>query len=373
MKTIIYIQYTNPAGYPPLEHSSLLLADSGWQVRFLGTRAFGADELEFPPHRDVTVRLLRFQSPGWLQKLHYLWFVVWCLGTCLVRRPRVMYCSDLLSTPVGVVVWYLLRIPVVYHEHDTAGPPPNRFLRLVHLARRQLARVAKLIVIPNHERLANFERVMTPPRAVCVWNCPNRDEVRSVAKRPSRPFVLWYHGSLSPGQFPLTVIDALALLPDHVCLRFAGYETVGHVGYVREIRKRAEGVGVGKRVEYVGTPPTRNGLFDQAARANVGLALFARQFREPMAGASNKPFDYLACGLAVLVTDTPEWTDMYVRTGCGQAADPESPESIASAVRAWLANPDSAQAMGEAGRQRVLAEWNYETQFEPVKRLLERL
>jgi hypothetical protein len=32
MKRVLYLQYTNPAGYPPLEHSSGILADSGWDA-----------------------------------------------------------------------------------------------------------------------------------------------------------------------------------------------------------------------------------------------------------------------------------------------------------------------------------------------------
>jgi peptidoglycan/xylan/chitin deacetylase (PgdA/CDA1 family) len=37
----------------------------------------------------------------------------------------------------------------------------------------------------------------------------------------------------------------------------------------------------------------------------------------------------------------------------------------------WLVrNPDRMRAMAEAGRQRVLEEWNYERQFAPV---LERM
>lgn len=36
---ILYIQYTNPAGYPPLEHSSRILAQADWEVLFLGTGA----------------------------------------------------------------------------------------------------------------------------------------------------------------------------------------------------------------------------------------------------------------------------------------------------------------------------------------------
>lgn len=371
VRSIVYAQYTNPTGYPPLEHSSRILADAGWKVLFLGTGAFGANDLTFPPHPNVYVRLFRFQPPGWRQKLHYLWFVAWCVGVTAARRPTAVYCSDLFSTPVGLAVWFLFRVPVVYHEHDSPGPPPNRFLALVGQARRRLARAAFACVVPNEQRRERFDAELRPRRSVCVWNCPTRGEVKPASERPGGVFTLWYHGSLTPGQFPLTVVDALARLPDAVRLRFAGYETIGHVGFVRELLERAERAGVGHRVEYAGTPPTRAELYALAATADVGLTLFARRFREPMAGASNKPFDYLACGLALLLTDTPEWTDLYA--GCSRSADPDSAESIAAAVQAWLADPGSARAMGEIGRRRVLAEWNYESQFEPLKRLLEGL
>lgn len=87
MKRILYIQYTNPAGYPPLEHSSRILADDGWQVLFLGTGALGADRLRFAPHPNIHVRCLGFRNPGWLQKVQYLYFCVWVLGWTLLWRP----------------------------------------------------------------------------------------------------------------------------------------------------------------------------------------------------------------------------------------------------------------------------------------------
>ena len=31
-RSVLYLQYTSPANYPPLEHSSRILADAGWQV-----------------------------------------------------------------------------------------------------------------------------------------------------------------------------------------------------------------------------------------------------------------------------------------------------------------------------------------------------
>ena len=82
-KKILYIQYTNPAGYPPLEHSSRILANEGWDVVFLGTGAKGASNLKFPEHPKIAVLQIPFCEAGWRQKLHYgryfLWVLMWVI------------------------------------------------------------------------------------------------------------------------------------------------------------------------------------------------------------------------------------------------------------------------------------------------------
>ena len=85
-----------------------------------------------------------------------------------------------------------------------------------------------------------------------------------------------------------------------------------------------------------------------------------------MAGASNKPFDYMAAGLALLVSDLPDWTRMFVDPGFARAVDPTSADSLIAALR-WFIRP-SGGAPGMAGRARakIEAEWNYETVFAPI-------
>jgi glycosyltransferase involved in cell wall biosynthesis len=87
---------------------------------------------------------------------------------------------------------------------------------------------------------------------------------------------------------------------------------------------------------------------------------------EAMTGASNKPFDYLACGLALLVSDLPNWREMFVTAGYAQCCNPDDAESIASAIIWFLDHPNQRRQMGRAGRQQVATYWNYETQFLPV-------
>src|SRR5438046_1351214 len=104
---ILYIQYTNPAAYPPLEHSSRILVRNGWHVLFLGIEVPEAHALCFPQHERIMVRQMSSCPPGWRQKLHCLQFCLWVLGWTLRWRPQWVYASDSLSCPVALLLHFL--------------------------------------------------------------------------------------------------------------------------------------------------------------------------------------------------------------------------------------------------------------------------
>jgi glycosyltransferase involved in cell wall biosynthesis len=392
---VLYIQYTNPAGYPPLEHSSRILADRAWEVLFLGTGAHGADALEIPLHANIEVRRWKFVRAGLRQKLHFFAFNVWVLVTAVRWKPKWIYASDILACPAAFVL-KRLGFRVLYHEHDSpAGadtpssqllsepsahpsqrPAPSFFQRFLLWSRTKLARRADLCVLPNEKRAALFtEQTETSCPVICVWNCASREEAAVQSTKPSDEFVVFYHGSLVPSRLPLQVIDALAQLPESIRFEFAGYKTVGHPDFVSELLKRATRNGISDRVRYFGVAPRRDALLAACRRAHVGLALMpltsSDTNEQTMLGASNKPFDYFACELALLVSDLPDWNEMFVKPAYARACNPEDPESIATALRWFVEHPNETRAMGEHGRQRVLQEWNYEKQFEPVLCALE--
>jgi glycosyltransferase involved in cell wall biosynthesis len=140
------------------------------------------------------------------------------------------------------------------------------------------------------------------------------------------------------------------------------------------IRQTASELGISDHVKILGTIPLRQDLMRICATCDAGLSLMLIPHTdvnlENMAGASNKPFDYLACGLAVLVSRLPRWQELFVDTGCGLDCDPSDPDSVAAALQQFCEHPDKLRAMGERGRQRILSEWNYEAQFQPVFQLL---
>ena len=378
-RRVLYVQYTNPAAYPPVDHGAQLLAAVGFQVLVLGTRnaADATGGLALTEHADVRVRTINLVSGGWLQKLHYLGFGAWTFMWVLRWRPEWLYASD---PPACLFALLLRRIPgirVVYHEHDSpsAAVAANRagslFLRIIMWARRRLARQCDIVVLPNEQRAAAYRQVTGRQHTLTVWNCPLRRDI-SAARQPARrdSLRLLYHGSIVPARLPPAVIEALVDLPDGVSLDIVGYETAGHPTYVRDLQELADRLGVGARVRFHGVLATRAELLQLCSQCDVGLALLPRDSSDvnemAMVGASNKPFDYMACGLPLLVSDLEAWRSTYVEPGFGLSCDPSSPQSISEALAWLLEHPEARAGMGERGRTKISTEWNYEGLFAPV-------
>ena len=356
-----------------------MLADRGWEVLFLGSGASGeADAFQFVDHPRIRTERWRYSGPGWRQKAHYAGFCLWTLWRAWRSGARWIYASDPLACPAAWLASYLPGRRVIYHEHDspsvTDGSP---FFRRILGVRHRLCQRAAAVVLPNAERARVFSEAIRPAGPVLtVWNCPERHEVcarLSPSPSPAEP-VLFYHGSLNPARLPLAVLRALLLVPGRPRLHFAGYTTSGHRDFLDTFLAEAARLGLADRVKYLGAPATRAELLGLCSQASLGLAFMPAASGDlnmrAMTGASNKPFDYLACGLGLLVSDLPDWRAMFVDPGYARACNPEDPHSIAQAVAWFLTHPQEAAAARVRGRQRILDEWNYETQFVPVQRFM---
>jgi glycosyltransferase involved in cell wall biosynthesis len=382
-RRILYMQYTNPAGYPPLEHSSRILADAGWDVLFLGTSAHGVETLDFPPHPNIKVRRWKFQEPGFWQKLHFLAFYSWVIVTAIWWRPKWIYASDMLVCPIALAL-KRLGFRVLYHEHDSPNPEVRNqmsvgsrvspFRRLLMWTRKRLARRADVCVLPNEQRVEMFkEQTGREGPTFCVWNCPRREEALT-PNQSAGQMTLYYHGNISAELLPEVLLEALLQVPEMRMLAI-GYATAGNEDYPGRFRDRTAKLGMTNRVELLDALP-RSELLNRARQCSIGWACVPRESNNfnflTMVGASNKAFDYLACGLQLLVSDLPDWNAMFLPFALARACDPCDADSIAAALRLFIEYPQESKAMGERGRQCVLEHWNYQKQFECVLRELEK-
>jgi glycosyltransferase involved in cell wall biosynthesis len=377
-KRILYLQFTNPANYPPLEHSSRILAGQGWDVLFLGTAALRASDLQFRSCSQIQVKKMPLAT-GARQKIQYACFFVWALYWTFRWRPRWIYASDPLACPIVWLMQKLFGVRVLYHEHDSPSlaQPQSAFMRAVVACRNKLAREAALCVLPQADRLRHFtETTNRAGPTVCVWNCPSRKEAQHGAVAPKdMPLILYYHGSIGRSRLPPTVLIAAMRFRRAVRLRIAGYETVGSIGYVRELMSLAEKQGLSDIIDVLGTITLRRDMLRSALQSHVGLSLMPKEADDSnlryMVGASNKPFDYMACGLPLLVSNLPDWTSTFVAPGWALNCDPDDDGSIQDALQWFLDHPAERREMGRKGQAKIKSEWNYETMFSDVLMKLE--
>lgn len=374
------MQFTNPAGYPPLQHSAHMLADAGWDVLFLGAAADGSHTLVLPSHPNICVRRLRSFGNGLLQRANYAVFISWVLFSTIIWKPRWIYASDAMGCLPTILAQNMMGCKVAYHEHDTPSYAKNLSIlqRMIRRARDRLARTADLVIVPQHDRLevllSETGRLGT---SLCVWNCPAISEVMSPivsSKDPEIPIRFYFHGSINATRLPDSILEALARSSESATLTIVGYETVGSKGYINKFLTRATALGLGGRVIYSGAQ-SRTDTLRFAAQADVGLALMPKCTADlnmlHMVGASNKPFDYLAMRTLPIVSDLPDWRRAFVDPGFAIACDPYDVDNLTEAFAWCVTNPSKVQEMAEAGAQMILKEWNYEKQFADTKRLLQ--
>ena len=260
------------------------------------------------------------------------------------------------------------------------------FQRMVMGARERLAREVELCVLPNEERVDIFKRQTSTNQPVeCVWNVPGLKEIGPRKPKPNlqTPLKLFYGGSLAPARLSPLVLQEIIKLAGQIELEIVGYATYAAQKYIESVVSMNKETGR-KTITYHGALSRRSELLAVADSCEAALCLMPMSSQDlnmrTMAGASNKPFDAMARGLAVVVSDIPEWKKLYLPgdnheggkgyrisdMGYGIAINPERVDSIKAGFNWMLSNREKLWEMGERGRQKIQSEWNYERLFQPV-------
>ncbi len=367
---ILFIQATDAAALPPIIHAAMLMAESGWNVTVLTAPVEGTN-LVFAAHPRIDIHALPKRPSHVMSKLNYLCYAARAIRLARSIRPDVVYASDQLGAGPGLLAAKATGARLVYHEHDS--PAPGAIGSVLRRLRAAAARQADLVIFPNDERarLAQAGIGFSADRLRVIWNMPRRSEMPPARDRPDAPMIVYYHGNISPALLPETSVSAVRRFNGAVQLQVVGYEAPGSVGYIDRLQRHGTTEDGQQLVKYLGLS-SRDELLAAAAQAHVGLALMPPSTSDVnmqhMTGASNKIFDYMAAGLATLVSDLPDWRRQFVATGFARACDPTSTDSVAAALSWFRDNPELRREMSARNRAKILADWNYDTAFVSVIR-----
>lgn len=324
MKRRIAILHWLPAEmYPPLLNMTRYFAGTGkWELTLFTT----ANHLGRPAFEQPDVRIHRGSAPGVLGRWRRLWaYAVWQLTTLarlLILRPDVVvYIEPQSSFPIYLLSFFRRRLPLFIHHHEYHEP--KQFLRPGMTMARWFHRLEKSRLFPrahwisqtNEDRLRLFLGDHPGVRPETGRVLPNYPPASWLAgpnrawERGGLPLRMVYVGSVSlRDTFIAEMVEWVTRQPPgSVELHIYAYNLDAET---REFLIRNSSVAVRFHAEGIEYDDLPHVLRDY----HVGLILYRARTLNYRFNASNKLFEYLACGLDVIFPSTMEGVKPYARS-----------------------------------------------------------
>lgn len=192
------------------------------------------------------------------------------------------------------------------------------------------------------------------------------------APPPCAPPALGYLARLCPMKGLGTLIDAYLLLRkdgkhDNLHLRLAGTCTAADDAYVAGLRERLAQAGVSEEVEFFPNLDREAKIeFLRELTVFSVPATYGEAFGLYVAEA-------MAAGVPVVQPRHAAFPEIIEMTGGGVLCEPDDPASLAAQIEALFADPATAKAMGERGRQAAFDRFSVERMAAEVLDLVERV
>jgi len=327
--------------------------------------------LYLPPALGRLNRLVNFPyffNPVWIYNI---------LSVCWRTRPDVILVRDLPLSLTGIFAGRMLSIPVVLDIaenypamlHDTwrFGPfrPWNVFVRNPKIAewveRCALAHADHVIVVVE-ESAARLVRLGLDRSKISVVSntpaCGRTDSLSQVRRPPDMPWgdpLLIYLGNLEPGRGVETLIAALPRVLQMAPR--AHLVIIGTGSQSDSLRGQAYQLQVEQSITFLGWVPYE---LAQSYLVHADICVVPHDSTDSNnTTISNKVFDYMAAGKAVVVSDSPPTARVVRSVGCGLIFPAGDSCALAENVGELL-SPSNRYKMGQKGRNAIRCEYNWE-------------
>lgn len=288
------------------------------------------------------------------------------------------------STNIGALIGYdspgiaamaaaRFRGFTICHFHEYPKVPGNEGLKVdaQHRVARRIARSSNITVMPDVYRaaaLAAEDRLERSP--MVVRNCPRKLAQLPIGRLSKAftgkqgRFTVLFQGAVSENYYADKIIESMPWWPAESVMVFLGPTTSALKQRLLGIAREA---GVAERLVLLQQVPYSD-LFGYTVDADLGLTMIKPHTFNfaHMAGASNKRYEFMACGIPQITNHGPGMRELVEESGVGLCVDPEIPEEIGRQVTYLLVNEPLRRKMGEQGRRLHLEEYNYEVQFAGV-------
>ena len=377
------ILYTNPDYYPVTAHAVELLSKK-FDVTLIG-RNQEPTFWSYPDNVSV-LRLGEYSSVKEKEKqsrktklVEYYRFIR--DSARHLQDVSLIYAYDSFGYVAAYLCQGLLhkRIKIVYQNHELSENLPSllSLSGFVERLERRWINKAEIVILPDEDRASYFTKVNALTQSpMIVPNFPPRNLVASIdnwdelIKSRWESKILFYRGTISDVSAMEEMLTASATVSD-AAIRFVGF--LNEAEDIR-LQKIVMEQALAKRFQYLGKLPYQD-LQVHTLKATLGFALYKGidLNRTACVSACQKIYEYAACGLPVIVTDSSNYRNFLGEEIWVKFANPNDSQSVAAAISSILSDFSNYRAICLAARESFESRFNYEAVFEPVVSELKEL
>lgn len=260
-------------------------------------------------------------------------------------RPDIVHVHDLNAVMTGFMIAKLSGAKLIYDSHELwSGSSsiikfPPIVKKPVLYMQRLLARCADVNITVGEQIARDLEKEFGVDKVHVVRNIPElkrgeqRDVFRETFNVSTDKTIILYQGAVAAGRGVETLIQAMPLIYNKGVLVFLGD---GHIK--DKLRLQVEDMGLSGRV-FFHDPVDPSVLLDYTGSADIGVAPIEPICRSYELCLPNKLFEYIHAGLATIVSELPEMSNLVKIYGVGTTFKNNDPESLAEAINFYLDNP----------------------------------
>lgn len=287
------------------------------------------------------------------------------------ERAAVYHFHDIDFIPWAVLLKFITGSKVIYDIHE-AYPEyiliktyiPKRIRKILSRSIRILELYAiKLFdgIIPNDNFISQS---FNHKHNITIFNFPTLDFFRGRNGTPwhRRKYDLFYHGSLPKYHFEAMMAIAERLNSEKIAARW-GIVTKDDptVGWAKhELTKR-------NLISFFDFLPYTDYLnvFEYLNMAKIGIIPLP-PYEKFMKNIPLKMFEFMGCGLPIVLSDLPPSRQFIEGKDCAIAVDPENIDEYAKAIKLLLNDPQMAEKMGENGKRLIFEKYNWDNEQEKL-------
>ncbi len=307
-----------------------VLLEMGYEPFFVGRQL--PDSKTFKkeyPHK----RFKLIFEKGFLFYAHYnLRLFLFLLG----KKPDLLVSNDLDTLLPNFLISKLKSIPLIYDSHEYFTGSPE--IQKRPLVKKFWTAIEKWIfpklkhIVTVNDSISNlykkeYGKEMTVVRNISDSRLPEKIKTRAELGLPENAFILINQGAgINVERGMEEMVQTMPLLPQDVVLLI-----VGNGDAVPHLKKMVAEMNLEKRVIFKPKQPYLD-MLQYTLNADCGLSLDKPLSPNYQFSLPNKVFDYIKCGLPLVVSDVVEVREIVEKYQIGKICDEVTPQVIADNV-----------------------------------------